>query len=89
MPLFDFRCDNCGAVQEKLLSFQEAITSAVYCPHCNALTLRQISAPGSVQVNGFSHMNGYSSPRTIHQRHGSIKTTVSGNFEAFSDGLHK
>jgi putative FmdB family regulatory protein len=89
MPLFEFRCESCGLVQEKLMSFQDAITKAVHCPQCHVVTFRQQSAPGSVRVDGFNSVNGYSSARTITQRHGSVKTTVSGNFEAFADGLHK
>lgn len=56
--------------------------------HCTGFMQRQISAPGSVQIKGFSHVNGYSSPRSITQKRGSVTTTVSGNFEAFADGLH-
>lgn len=91
MPLYDFKCDDCGHVQEHLFaSLQAAVQDPVLCSVCHAITMRQPSAPASVVVEGFNAMNGYSPARTIRQRHGNgIVTEVKGNFEAFSDGLHK
>lgn len=88
MPLYDFLCKHCGTVKERLFtSLDAAMRDPVRCETCHRPTLRQQSSPGSIRVLGFSSMNGYASPRTITQKRGSVTTTVSGNFEAFSDGL--
>ena len=92
MPIYEFQCPSCGLVMERLQKFEDAAPTCIgtpFEPHKECEAPRIVSRLGSFTVNGFSAMNGYASPRTISQRHGSIKTTVSGNFEAFADGLHK
>jgi len=44
MPLYEFRCANCGATFEKRLSFSESSTQPE-CPHCRSLdTHKKISS---------------------------------------------
>lgn len=86
MPLFDYKCPECGAVREVLISAKS--TCPVMCNHdtVHFVMEKQPSAP-SFRMTGFRELNGYASPRTIVTRKGSVTTTVSGNFEAFRDGI--
>jgi putative FmdB family regulatory protein len=89
MPLFDFRCDDCGCVRELLMPHAQLRTTEQFCPKCGQTMQRCASAPSQFSVTGFNSTNGYSPARSISKRVGHVKTNVSGNFEAFSDGLHK
>lgn len=43
MPMFDFRCGECGHEEEKIV---KSAVSSVECPECGALMEKQLSAPG-------------------------------------------
>lgn len=50
MPMFDFKCGDCGATIEKITS---SSTPAVECPACGGKAVKQLSAPGDFKcVNG-------------------------------------
>lgn len=93
MPLYDFKCLKCGSRQERLFpsfnAMQQQQDLTLFCPRrsCTGFMARQITAPSSVIVTGFNKVNGYASPRTMTHKRGSVTTKVSGNFEAFSEGL--
>lgn len=49
MPLFDFKCGDCGATVEKITS---SSTTAVECPACGGKAVKQLSAPGEFTCKG-------------------------------------
>lgn len=92
MPLYEFQCVKCGSTRERLYPSHDAMLkeTAWQCdpPSCTGF-MQKIVSRSTFNVSGFSNKNGYSGKRTIRQRHANgIRTEVSGNFEAFSDGLH-
>ena len=95
MPLFEFQCVKCKRRVEKIYTSFDAMQKETdcYCDRhaggpegCTGFLERVQSAP-AFKVNGFNQQTGYAGARTISQRKGGVKTTVSGNFEAF-DKLH-
>lgn len=65
MPIYDFKCDNCGAVITQWFSNWRAATAATQREQqceCGGRLVKQISAP-NFQVNGFNAKNGYSGER--------------------------
>lgn len=74
MPLYDYKCPECGRVEEV---FVRASTQVPHC--CHFIMVRQASAPAVVNVKGFSSVNGYSRTDTGWQQSGmpGIKTRVS------------
>lgn len=85
MPLFDFKCPECGTVREVLMNANSP--ALVICNHDTvhfAMT-RQPCAP-NFKVKGFNAATGYAGERTIRQNHGNgIRSEVKGNFEGFQD----
>jgi hypothetical protein len=96
MPLFDFKCPNCGLIKEVLV---RKPTDVILCEPCNrpnvrvcslttwnpVLMERQSAAP-SFRVVGFNERTGYSSARTFKKDYGNgIKTEVTGHPEGFVD----
>lgn len=89
MPIYEFACPSCHTVVERIQKYSDApplCSGNPFEPHRDCSTER-IFSRSSFKVHGFNSMTGYASPRTIHMRRGNIKTTVSGNFEAFSERL--
>lgn len=94
MPLFDFKCPECGTVREVLM---RADTPDPVCRHPEGIhngyreasvwLMEKQPSSGSFVVKGFNSLTGYASPRTFHRDVNGIKTTVTGNPEAFADGL--
>lgn len=82
MPLFEFKCVECGRVVEKLYPSFDAMQQEAPRCSCAGSLERQQSAP-SFKVNGFNQMTGYASEQVRRERHGSIVTEARGNFEAF------
>jgi predicted nucleic acid-binding Zn ribbon protein len=81
MPLFDFKCPECGALREVLV---RADTPLPICDHNDEVFLmqKQPSAP-SFKVNGFNQLSGYASEQVRVERKNGVRTEVRGNFEAF------
>lgn len=48
MPLFDFRCSDCGYEFERIVKG----ASSIECPKCGARAEKQISAPARPQLKG-------------------------------------
>lgn len=58
MPMYEYRCQECGLLYEQLRRMSEADTS-LQCPHCGSLKVeRQVSA---CSFAGFSSGGGSSS----------------------------
>lgn len=49
MPMFDFKCGDCGHEQEKLA---KASDQQVECPKCGGRMSKQLSAPGDFVCKG-------------------------------------
>jgi len=56
MPLYEFRCECCSKITERITKHTDVI---VECVHCGDFAKRIISS-GSFKINGFSEANGYS-----------------------------
>lgn len=61
MPLFEFKCQRCGRVEERLYaSFKDLCTSQVVrCIADGSRMERTVSSP-AFKVEGYSYANGYS-----------------------------
>jgi putative FmdB family regulatory protein len=82
MPLFEFKCPECGHIEEKLMkSSAVADMTFVDCPDCMVSMQRQISA-ASFAVNGqFTSKTGYANEQVRTESKNGITTTVKGHFE--------
>lgn len=49
MPLFDYKCNDCGETSEKIAS---SSTLAVECPKCGGKAEKQLSAPSDFTCKG-------------------------------------
>lgn len=49
MPMFDFKCGDCGEVIERIVS---SATPAIDCPACGGKATKQLSAPADFQSKG-------------------------------------
>jgi putative FmdB family regulatory protein len=78
MPLFDYKCPQCGLAREVLIkSWRE--TPVLHC-ECNTLLERQ-SSTATIRIKGFSAVNGYSRTDTGYQQ-----TEIAGIKTRVSDG---
>ena len=78
MPLYDFKCEACGLVVERLMHHREVNRSLVLCPEGHGVMMRIYTAPSVVQIKGFSAVNGYARTDTGWVRQGEgIRTRVS------------
>jgi len=72
MPFYDYKCPECGHVEELMLSIsehdkdtehvkQKESFNRMICPICDKGSLRpMISTSSTFKINGFSYSNGYS-----------------------------
>jgi putative FmdB family regulatory protein len=60
MPLFDYRCDQCGTVHQDLLVKHHTQFYAPRCPTCGKIGLEKLPSAPSFKVSGFNAKNGYS-----------------------------
>lgn len=58
MAYYDYKCTECGTIQEDVTSLNEIIK----CNNesCNGLSQRMFPKIGSFKVNGYNYGNGYS-----------------------------
>lgn len=49
MPMFDFKCGDCGETTEKIVS---SATPAIECPACGGKAVKQLAAPGDFTCKG-------------------------------------
>jgi putative FmdB family regulatory protein len=60
MPIWTFRCRDCGATTDLRFPTYDASVKNASCPHCYSQDVERIpSAPGFV-INGYNAKNGYS-----------------------------
>lgn len=61
MPIYEYRCKNCGVVYEKIVPSSK--TPAPECPNCGGREVEKlISAPGACGVVGSAVRSGGSAP---------------------------
>ena len=86
MPLYDYKCPQCGKVREVLIHANSPVK--LLCDHGehHVPMERQPSAP-NFTVKGFNSKTGYTGQRTFTSSHDGITTRVTGNPEAF-ETLH-
>ncbi|TCK62376.1 FmdB family zinc ribbon protein [Seleniivibrio woodruffii] len=58
MPIYEYSCENCGKVTEKLVSFSAA-DNPVECPECKGEAKRMISASAFHLKGGGWYAQGY------------------------------
>ena len=62
MPIFEFRCTECGHVFEEYTRKRNLL--GIECPKCNALATKEMSV-SNFKVNGYNADNNYSGkPKT-------------------------
>lgn len=61
MPIFNFKCEQCGQIVERHVS---ASVKVEQCKKCGGVSEKQPSAPSFV-VKGFNALNGYSEKVTV------------------------
>ncbi len=67
MPLYVFRCDECGRVREELYSIYECDEAKVLCSHCEGKHMKKMTTSFSFNLKGSGfHVNDYgkSGPKT-------------------------
>jgi putative FmdB family regulatory protein len=57
MPIYEFKCQDCGKVREELLPIN-AIDIQSICPNCGGISQRILSQ-SVFSVKGFNAKNGY------------------------------
>jgi putative FmdB family regulatory protein len=50
MPVYTYRCENCGVRFERFQSFNDPVLT--YCPECNKKTLRKVYTPVGIVFKG-------------------------------------
>jgi putative FmdB family regulatory protein len=57
MPLYDFRCEKCGNIIERSMSFEES-EKGIKCPLCKDIMERQFSTGNIIGINHFMQKPG-------------------------------
>jgi len=62
MPLYEYKCDNCGYEFEEIHSINDQnVPCDQYCPNCEEEGfVRRLLSCVSFKINGYSEANGYS-----------------------------
>lgn len=65
MPIFAFKCQRCGRVEDRFYTShkQMCLESAVRCINDGSRMERLVSAP-AFKVEGYSYQNGYSGEKS-------------------------
>lgn len=66
MPIFEYECQNCGRVVEKIYPSADAAPQAIEVQDSEGCVIftRKISAP-SFTVHGFNARNGYAAEKSV------------------------
>lgn len=67
MPIYDFKCEACGHVHERMCGHR---IETMRCVMCGNTAKKQLGAP-AIRINGYSEANGYS-----------VESEVSANVES-------
>lgn len=60
MPIFDYKCDKCGVVEEKLVRITDDAPFKCGREHCSGEMHKQVCAPGGIDFGGVGNYSpGY------------------------------
>jgi len=62
MPLYEYKCDNCESIFEKIQSISNRnIPLSQPCPECKEIGyIISLMSSANFKINGYSEANGYS-----------------------------
>ncbi len=67
MPVYTYRCENCGVRFERLQGFNDPVLTR--CPECNKKTLRKVYTPVGIVFKGSGfYSTDHRSPSGIAER---------------------
>ena len=67
MPVYTYRCENCGVRFERLQSYDDPVLTR--CPECNKKTLRKVYTPVGIVFKGSGfYATDHRSPSGIAER---------------------
>ena len=90
MPIYTYRCENCGVQFEKTQKFTDA--PLVRCPECNKKTLRKVYSPVGIVFKGSGfYATDHRSPSGTrsHTDHTSTTEKKSGESDASPTSTEK
>lgn len=61
MPVFDYRCNDCGTTYDVYHKVKE-ISEDVVCPHCGSAQHKKLMSVATVALGGKSSSSSYSPP---------------------------
>jgi putative FmdB family regulatory protein len=60
MPAYDFKCDKCGHILEKICSYEKAVEGLLSgCPLCGGDMHKMVCKGGGFRINGYASWNDY------------------------------
>ena len=59
MRSFDYKCENCNYLEEKIFAAKETSLDVYQCPNCNKDELRRIWVAPKFTIKGLSSKNSY------------------------------
>lgn len=61
MPVFDYRCSDCGTTYDIYHKVKE-ISEDVVCPHCGSVKHKKLMSAASVSIGGKSDSSSFQGP---------------------------
>jgi putative FmdB family regulatory protein len=90
MPVYTYRCENCGVQFERTQKFSEA--PLVICPECGKKTLRKVYTPVGIVFKGSGFYatdhrspSGAARPSSTHTEHNESKPSEPASESKTSD----
>lgn len=59
MPLYEFECDKCSHITEKIV---KSCVRVVFCEKCGVFAAKKIISSGTFIINGYAEKNNYNTP---------------------------
>ncbi len=50
MPLYDYKCPDCGSVREELMTRAVSVNAVIICPNCQKQMVKTIARPGKAKI---------------------------------------
>jgi putative FmdB family regulatory protein len=88
MPIYTYRCENCGVQFERQQKFTDQPLTR--CPECNHKTLRKVYTPVGIVFKGSGfyatdHRSPSGTPRTTGGKSGEAEKKTESNSKSSSD----
>ena len=58
MPMYDYRCENCGEIFEELVFSSNVPDEEIECPVCHEYVAKKLLSAPSISVGGSSSFGG-------------------------------